>query len=124
MSSVDLQNVADQVRAGVKKLQWLTNLGDALESIGSLEQAGREAQQRLDAVQRAEGEAKARLAEAEPRAQEMIARAEAKAAEAEAAARERMKTLEADAVALAKKRESAHEARIKELVEREQRAQA
>ena len=45
----ELLNVVDQVKAGAEKLEWVTNLAEALERIGSIEQAEREANFRLKA---------------------------------------------------------------------------
>jgi len=44
----DLLHIADKVRAGVKQLEWVKQLADALERVGSLEQAEAETKERLD----------------------------------------------------------------------------
>lgn len=42
--TTDFQNVADQVKKGAKKLEWITALAEALESVGQIDQARMEAE--------------------------------------------------------------------------------
>ena len=43
----DLLNAAKQARAGAKKLEWIIQLADALEQVGSIDQATYESNVRL-----------------------------------------------------------------------------
>jgi ParB-like chromosome segregation protein Spo0J len=56
-------NVADQVKAGAKKLEWIVKLAEALQQVGSLEQAEQETQKRVKELGETEAQLKASLIE-------------------------------------------------------------
>lgn len=102
----DLINVADQVKAGAKRLEWVTNLANALEQVGSLEQAEQEAKVRLEDVQGKSEEAGKELealqsAMKEATEQLNLRRAEAKRAVSDAQSRANQIIDSADAQAKA-----------------------
>ena len=103
----ELINVADQVRAGAKRLEWVLQLADALERVGSLEQAEKEAKKATEKAKKDLEKAKSDLAKAADKlrdAEESVPKAVSQANAVLAGAHEEAKALanqaKADAAAI------------------------
>ena len=116
----DLLNVADQVKTGARRLQWILQLADALERVGSLEQAERETTQRLNAARDELANLESGLSQARTRAPQIIAEAEARAREIEATALAQAQEVDAAAAARAMRADADHKARMQVLHAEEQ----
>jgi chromosome segregation ATPase len=93
----NLGNLADQVRAGARRLEWVIKLADTLEQLGSLENAAGESRSRLEAYQQGVAEAEQKLTEARTTAQEILSTAKTEATALVAEARTSAQRIEADA---------------------------